>query len=207
MTSIDNLYQLRQWTPPYRPAPIISEGLLLPNTVMMLFGAAGAWKTMNTIHLSRCIATGTDWFGFKTNPAIVYTHQVELPKKLIQDRILKYYDSSRVHSNNLFFKTPDDEIQLDTTVGIAQLAKDIEEVKRRSPDPELPVVLILDPLYLHLAGHISDEYEVRKFQRNVNAVRKKYNLTVILIHHSRLTRVDNSGKVVDLAAEEIMRSS
>ena len=206
--TIDNLTQLRQWQPTYRSDAIIEEGILLPGTVMMMFGAASTWKTMNATHLAFCIARGEPWFGFRTSPATVFIHQVELPKLLMRDRIVKYSNGSKnIAVSNLFFKTPEDDVLLDTTFGIQSLAKDIEEVIRRCNDPKLLPVLILDPLYLHMAGHISDEYEVKKFQRNINALRKKYNLTVIIVHHSRLSRVDNEGRVVDLGAEELMGSS
>ncbi len=204
--TIDNLTQLRQWQPPYRPDAIIEEGILLPGTVLMMFGAAGTWKTMNSMHLAFCIARGDSWFGYQTTPATVYVHQVELPKLLFKERVEKY--SSGVNGlYNIFFKTPQDDVLLDTTFGVGQLQKDIDEVMRRAPDSSLPLVIILDPLYLHMQGHISDEYEVKKFQSNINAIRKKYNATFVVVHHSRLTRVDNEGKVVDLGAEEIMGSS
>ena len=207
MSTIDTLYQLRQWQPAYRSDAIIGDAILLPNTVMMLFGAAGTWKTMNAIHLAFCLARGEPWFGFKTTQATVFSHQVELPKLIVRDRVTKYANGSRVASQNLFFETPEDDLLLDTTFGLQQLTRDIEEVKRRATGPSLPLVVILDPLYLYLAGHISDEYEVKKFQQNVNTLRRKHNITFIIIHHSRLRRVDSSGQVVDLGAEEIMGSS
>jgi RecA-family ATPase len=173
---------------------------------MMMFGAAGAWKTMNSTHLAFCIARGESWFGYDTSPATVFIHQVELPKLLARDRVVKYaHGVNSLH--NLFFKTPEDDVLLDTSFGLSALSKDIEEVKRRTPDQDLPVVVILDPLYLHMVGHISDEYEVKKFQRNTNHLRKTYGATFIIIHHSRLTKTDAAGQVVDLGAEEIMGSS
>uniref|UniRef100_A0A6M3JNZ8 Putative ATPase domain containing protein n=1 Tax=viral metagenome TaxID=1070528 RepID=A0A6M3JNZ8_9ZZZZ len=205
--TIDNENQLMSWKAPYRSDAIIEDGILLPGTVMMLFGAAGTWKTMNVFHLAYSISMGKDWFGFDTSPATVFCHQVELPKALYRDRFLKYRTGNKLTSGNIFFTTPDDDVLLDTTFGISELIKNIEEVKRRASDPKLPLVIILDPLYLYLSGHISDEYDVRKFQRNVNSIRRKYNATFIIIHHSRLTRVDAGGDTVDLGAEEIMGSS
>ena len=207
MSTIDNEHQLLSWMPAYRPDAIIEEGILLPGTVMMMFGAAGTWKTMNSMHLAYCIAQGQSWFGFQTSPATVFAHQVELPKLLLKDRFLKYKRGNRVSSSNIFFMTPADDVVLDTTFGLSELARNIEEVQRRAADPKLPLVIILDPLMLYLSGHISDEYDVRKFQRNVNSLRRKYNATFIIIHHARLTRTDTGGQIVDLGAEEIMGSS
>jgi len=207
LSTIDNEHQLLSWKAPYRADAIIDSGILLPETIMMMFGAAGTWKTMNTLHLGYCLASGKDWFGYKTTKATVLAHQVELPKALMQDRFAKYKRGNNCASPNIFFMTPDDEVLLDTTYGMGELVKNIEEMKRRASDPALPLVIILDPLMLYTAGHISDEYEVKKFQRSINAIRHKYHVTFIIIHHARLTRVDNAGHVVDLGAEEIMGSS
>jgi len=207
LSYIDNESQLLNYTPPYRPDAIIEEGILLPGTVMMLFGAAGTWKTMNTLHLAYCIGSGIPWFGFKTAPATVLSHQIELPKSLFKDRFAKYKRGNKATSSNVFFITPPDDVLLDTTFGLGELTKNVEEVQKRAVDPKLPIVVILDPLMLYMGGHISDEYDVRKFQRNVNSLRRKYNVSFIIIHHARLTRVDASGQVVDLGAEEIMGSS
>ena len=205
--TIDSENQLLQWQPDYRPDAVIEEGILFPGTVMMLFGAAGTWKTMNTLHLAYSIGSGKDWFGFKTSSATILSHQVELPKLLFKDRFVKYKQGNSMSSPNVFFTTPTDDVMLDTSHGLAELTKNIEEVRRRAHDPQLPLVVILDPLMLYVAGHISDEYDVKKFQRNINSLRRRYNTTFIIIHHARLTRTDSSGQVVDLGAEEIMGSS
>ena len=206
--TIDNITQLRAWRPPYRPNPIIEDGILLPETTMMLFAAAGSWKTMTSTHLACCIATGTSWFGFQTLPATVLSIQVEMPKLLMKDRTMKYIDGpAQVKTSNLWFQTPSDDVLIDTTFGALALEKSIEEVLKRRVDDKLPLVLMLDPLYLLMAGHISDEYDAKKFQRNLNAFRRKYHITTIIIHHSRLSKADNEGKIIDLGAEELMGSS
>jgi RecA-family ATPase len=204
---IENIFQLRDWQPPYRPDAIIEEGILLPQTATIIFGAAKSWKTMHSTHLAFCIASGLPWFGYKTTPANTFVHQVELPKLIDRDRIIKYANGRELWPNNIMFKTPTDQVLLDTTWGMNALAKDIEEVKARMPEPNRPLVVILDPLYLHMSGSISDSDDAKKFILNCNTLRNKYGITLIIVHHSRLTKVDNSGTVVDLGPEEAMGSS
>lgn len=204
--SIDNLIQLRQWQPPYRPDALIEDGILLPGTTMMLFGAAGSWKTMSSVHLACCLARGEPWFSYKTTTATVLMHQAELPKFQAKERALKYIDNNHKSSSNLFFYTSEDNMFLDTTYGIKELEKQIDEVKRRA-DQDLPIVVILDPLKHYMKGHISDEYDVSAFQRNIDPIRKKKNITFVIVHHARLTSTDNAGQVIDLGAEELMGSS
>jgi len=202
--SIDNIHQLLDWHPPHRES-LIEEGILLPETTMMIFGQAGAWKSMLSIYTAFTIANGSPWFGYKTKQAATFKYQTELPKAIDRDRIAKYAKGANSYPDLVFFKTVYERVKLDTSWGIASFNKDIEEVMSRSPDKHL--VIIIDPLYMFLAGHISDEYDVKKMQDNLKESKTKLSYSLILIHHSRLTRIDSSGGIVDLGAEEVMGSS
>lgn len=201
---VDNIHQLLSWRPAVQSA-IIGEGILLPKTRIMVFGQAKSWKSMLSIYTAFQLATGAEWFGFETSPVTAFKFQAELPKAIDRDRVEKYAKAANSFPPNVFFKTSIERTKLDTTWGIAALTKDIEEVKSRSPNSH--VVVILDPLYKLMAGHISDEYDVKKFQDNVDDLRERLDLSFIIIHHSRLQRVDSSGKIVDLGHEEAMGSS
>ena len=201
---IENLQQLLAWKPVYQ-ASIIENGIFLPETRLMIFGQAKAWKSMLALHTAFVLANGADWFGFKTSKAVTFKFQAELPKAIDRDRIAKYATGANSFPTNILFKTPQDRAKLDTTWGASAINKDIEDAKHRNPDQH--IVLILDPLYKLLAGHISDEYDVKKFQDNLDELKDKHKISIIIIHHSRLTRVDTAGKIVDLGAEEVMGSS
>ena len=177
----------------------------MPETTFMIFGQAGAWKSMLSLHTAFAIANGLSWFGYKTAKAATLKYQAELPKAIDRDRVAKYARGANSYPSNVFFKTVYERVKLDTSWGIASFNKDVQEVKTRCPDSHL--VVILDPLYMLMAGHISDEYDVKKFQDNIKESKTKLQYSIIIIHHSRLTRVDSSGSVVDLGAEEVMGSS
>lgn len=202
--SIDSVHQLINWQPKLQKA-IIGEGILLPETRLMIFGQAKAWKSILSLHTAFILATGADWFGFKTTKAATLKYQAELPKAIDRDRVAKYAKFANSYPDSVFFKTPQERVKLDTSWGIASLNRDIAEVKSRCPDYH--VVLILDPLYKLFAGHISDEYDVKKFQDNLDESKEKYSMSIIIIHHSRLVRTDTSGNIIDLGAEEAMGSS
>lgn len=201
---IENIQQLLSWQPENRDS-IIDGGILLPETRLMIFGQAKAWKSMLSLYTAFTIANGLNWFDYKTTKSVILKYQVELPKAIDRNRVAKFAKGVNSYPSNIFFKTPEDRIKLDTSWGLNSISKDIEELKRRCPDQH--IVLILDPLYKLMAGHISDEYDVKKFQDNLDELKDKHHLSIIIIHHSRLTRVDSGGEVVDLGAEEIMGSS
>ncbi|KKL95769.1 hypothetical protein LCGC14_1851240, partial [marine sediment metagenome] len=127
------------------------------------------------------------------------------PKAIDRDRVMGYAKGINSYPPNVFFETPTDRVKLDTSYGIMTLEKSIVEVLSRSPDQHL--ILILDPVYKLMAGHISDEYDVKKFQDNVDMLLQKYPMTVILIHHSRLSKHDAEGNIIDGGAEDVMGSS
>ena len=205
--TIDSLSQLRSWQPPYRPDTIIEDGLLLPETAMLMFGSAKSWKTMHSTHLAFCLATGTPWFGYETRQSTVLKVQVELPKYQDKLRVMKYSDGNKSLPKNIFFHTPDQNMLLDTTWGIQSLVKAVEEIKKRTPAPDDPLVVILDPVYLLIKGSVSEEQDVKRLQLQLMEIRKQHRITFIIIHHSRLTKTDASGAIVDMGAEEIMGSS
>lgn len=201
---IENIQQLISWEPPFQET-IIDKGILLPQTRLIIFGQAKSWKSMLAMHTAFSLANGTPWFGFKTTKCLIFHLQVELPKSAEQKRVIKYAKNANSYPTNVAFKTAS-RLKIDTSFGLSSLSKDVEEVKARFPAYN-NLVLILDPLYLLMAGHISDEYDAKKFLENVNDVKEKYGLAVILIHHTRLTRLNNAGEVVDLGPEEMMGSS
>lgn len=203
--TVESLSELLNWQPP-KHYDIISDGILLPETGIVVFGPAKSWKSILAIHTAYCIATGSDWFGFKTKKCTVFKYQVELPKAIDRKRILKYINSTKNGSrpDNLFFKTAPYS-KIDTSYGRQALEKDIQVVQQRSPDQH--VVLILDPVYLLISGHISDDYDIKKLLDNLNEIKAKLHISVIIVHHTHKTRVDSAGNIIDLGSEEIMGSS
>lgn len=205
--TIDNLTQLLAWQPPYRPDTIIEDSLLLPETALLMFGSAKSWKTMHSTHLAFCLATGSPWFGYTTRRCTVLKEQVELPKFQDKVRVEKYSRLNSTTPANIFFKTPDDRLYLDTTFGQQAFIKDVIEVQKRTPNTEDPLVCIVDPVYHLMKGSVSDEQDVKKLQANLQEIRSKYHVTFVIIHHARLGKTDAGGAVVDMGAEEIMGSS
>jgi len=205
--SIDNIHQLIAWKSPYKGVPIISRGILLPRTRLFLFGSPKTWKSMTSVHTAFTIAEGLPWFGLRTSKATILKVQAELPKMVDRERILKYQNHNNSKPDNIFFKTPQERYKLDTTWGYNALSRDVDEVLARAPDT--PLVVILDPLYKMFAGKITDEYDVKKFQDNMDELINRKGISLILVHHSRKSKgeTDQEGRLIDMGAEEAIGSS
>ena len=163
---------------------------------------------MESFHLADCLASGKPWFGHATSPCLPFIIQSELPKLIHRSRAEKFAKgisgSSNTFLNSVITETIP-YIKLDSGYGIGALDKQIALSRNRFSDAH--IVLILDPLYKMLSGHITDEYDIRKLLDNLDDIKEKRDLTIVLIHHTRLTRVDSSGNVIDLGPEEAMGSS
>jgi RecA-family ATPase len=200
---VDSLDELLDWKPT-RQRQIISDGILLPETSLMIFGGAKSWKSMLSLHLMYCLSSGKDWFGFHTSKCSTLRYQVELPKAVERDRVEKFMSSNGSRPLNMYFETSPYS-KIDTGYGKQALEKSIKDAQERSPENHL--VLILDPVYLLITGHISDDYDVKKLLDNINWLKAKYHFSVVLLHHTHKTRVNNAGEVIDLGSEEVMGSS
>jgi RecA-family ATPase len=199
---IESLKQLIAWQPPSFDS-IIGEGIMLPETRMLIFGAAKSWKSMLAIHTGFTLSQGLDWFGYKTAQCTVFLLQVELPKAAYRKRVVKYSYQQQQFPDNLFFKT-EHRLKVDTGFGLASLERDMERI---SHFPNCGhILLIIDPVYMLMSGHISDAYDTQKLLDNIDIIREKYHCSIILIHHAGKQVINDTG-FVDRGAEAMMGSS
>jgi len=207
MTTVYSLQELLALKFPDRKE-LIENGLLLPGTGNIIVGSAKSWKSLLSMHLGYCLSTGKKWLGFRTSQCATYRYQLEMTLPDEVGRVKQYMSTLESTNGNLpknmFFST-ERYIKLNTGYGKKEMEKVVEIAVSRSPDKHL--VLIIDPIYIAIAGRISDDYEVQKFLDNINDLRGKYNITVILVHHTRKIRVDSYGNIIDQGSEETMGSS
>ena len=221
-----NLQDLSDWHPP-RVQHIISQGVLNVGNKMMIFGDEGSWKSMLTIHTAMCLANGSPWLGFYTNKCNVLKLQSELPLYSDRDRYIKYCAgteqiyiathspdsptpnqldevaaaaSTYAHPPTIINRT-EQFIHLDESFGFNSLKKNVDTCITELSD--LPLVIILDPLYLLVGGHTSDEYDMRKLLDNLNILMsERPQVSVILIHHTRKAVTDESGASVNKLSQD-----
>jgi RecA-family ATPase len=213
MSELRNIHQLISWEPP-QVLPLIEGGILDEESGMILYGEAKSWKTMTNYYTMYSLANGTPWFGFKTTKCAVLRIQGELPERQERKRIMKFArgiryqegndNTSLAYPSNMYFHS-EMYLHLDTSYGLTILENDVKKVKSRHPD--LPLVVMIDPIYMMMSGKIRDEYDVKKFLDNINIIRQKYSATFILTHHTRLSHKDVMGNIMEDGAESMMGSS
>jgi hypothetical protein len=110
-----------------------------------------------------------------------------------RDRLMKYMNSHR--PAGVLLKTTKERIALDTEYGIRKLDKELAEVRACYPGQH--IVLIIDPIMAFMDGSVSDEYNVKKMlYGNLDEMKKKHGLSVIIIHHAHKNKYDATGRAI-----------
>ena len=150
--------------------------LLVPKARLILFGQWGSWKSMLAIHTTFCVSSGKPWIALPTTPSTTLLVQLEIPKVMFKERVLKYAKSHSLYPTNIWFIT-EPYLKLDTPQGMAKLDAIMSVIK--------PKLLILDPTYRVLSGDITSNWQVEKLITNIDILADRYDCAVILIAHTR----------------------
>jgi len=190
------LNELIAWKPPYQEY-IISNDILLTQGTMCIYGAEATWKSMLALDMTFRIATGRDWFDFKTIASSVYSFQSEIPQRPLQKRAMKYALGNSLSSDNFWLCTELYE-KIDKGWGYTELEKEITRTGAR--------VLIIDPIYNSVSARLVDDYEVGLFLDRLNMLRSKYKVAIVLVHHNRQAE-HGEGETYHYGTDELFGSS
>lgn len=173
---VETTADMLSWQHPSTPQ-LISSGVLLPGTRMILFGKAGIGKSMAAMDLAFQLSVGGDWMGLQCCQCSVMVVQVEVPKAEFQVRLAKY-----VCANAL---VPDDSLTWATEPYFKISAAGHLGQLKAVMDKHKPQVLILDPIYKMIAGDISKNDNVQRLLDDLDLIQAKHNTALVLIGHTR----------------------
>jgi RecA-family ATPase len=221
------IHDLQEWIPP-KIRHIIWDGILDVGHRLQIFGDEGTWKSMLATHMMYSVSTGSRWLGFKTSPANVFYVQGEMGMYSVRTRSLKYTKGTERIYLAKPGNVPEPELRakekayppnvytqvvqffhLDEQAGIASLRNKLDTVIMQSPN--LPIVLILDPLYKMFHHDLTVAKEVNYFCENMDLLLKDYNeckngvqrqLAMVFVHHSRKAGVDKEGNRTSQDSED-----
>ena len=176
------LNEFLTWEAPHLD-PILGQGLMFRGSKVILYGRYKSLKSMLALRFSLSISNGKSWLGFKTLDAglSVLHLQLEIPHPLLQRRVQRMYTSSSgtlVTSSKapVYFWT-EHVLKLDSNAGFEQIAHNLDYTKAD--------VLVLDPLYKLIGGDIISPSGVQKFIDNIDQLIADFNISVLLISHTR----------------------
>jgi RecA-family ATPase len=170
------------WNPP-KVREIISNGILLPQSRLVIHGKFKSWKSMLAMHTAFCISTGTPWFDFNVAQEEVLVIQVEVAEIAYHKRCKKYelYNCSGSDTSHLWVASEQFQ-KFDASWGMSELDRDIAKCGAK--------VIVIDPLYKIMSGDLNDGKDVMRLFDNLDILIDKHKCSIILVHHERKSSID-----------------
>jgi len=159
------------------PKSIIGNGILYENNLLLLSGYRKDGKSMLSLNLAICLASGTDWLGFKVNkPKRVAIVQAEVLQQFTKERLDKMINARGVH-------VKDENLSVSMPFQGSITNPDIFECLKALIQENKLEVLIIDPLKYY---HQSDENSNQEMHKVMSQFRELTFLgtSIIIIHHT-----------------------
>ena len=191
MDKPESLGQFLAWKPPYIKT-LIGSNILIPQGKLILCGAYKSWKSMTAMDLAFCLSMGRPWFGLPTTKSTVLVVQLEIPKAAYQDRVKKYFFNHEGQPiDNLHFITAHN-LKIDKPWGRDTLKMWIDMTQAQ--------IVVIDPAYKVISGHLVDEYDVGRFTDTIDEIIDDKKVAFIVVHHEGKTMYAE-GEAVDRGAD------
>lgn len=187
--------ELIAWHPEEVPY-IISDGIFNVQNNLIIFGQFETWKSWIAMHLGYTVSNGSSWFGFDTNPYSSLLFQLEIPQTQLRKRVVKYCKGNNAYPENVWLWTR--MFMKLQGPGLLELKHWLDKLK--------PDILIVDPIYAAMAGDLTNNVDADKFIQNINILKESYNMSIVLISHTRKTQFTEAGPIAH-GAEEMIGSS
>ncbi|KKK94101.1 hypothetical protein LCGC14_2686210 [marine sediment metagenome] len=199
----ESLADFLAWKPPHI-RETISNGLLVPEGKMIIFGPKKSWKSMLvSLDMAFKLSTGLPWVGFGTRQCKVLVVQEEIPLAAFRERVETYANGHNLIGKDLPVWFNNDPVKLGRSAahGYNNL---LTLLKKIQPD-----VLILDPLYKVIWGNLVDTEDMSSFTDAVDRLIQDMDgqLAVVIVHHKGKAQFTNEGAVIERGSEAGLGSS
>ena len=174
----------------------IVENLLKSNGVYNLVALPKVGKSLFALQLANSVATGTTFIGLKTNPSPVLYISTEMDSSQFKERI-KIMDLKFNNTNFFLVEQEVDERKLnlmDLQLTFQTFASDYKG--------KLVIIDMLNGLDLNDGYSINDYQEVgNKVYHKFRELCRKYDFTIILIHHLNKTESPLGSTAIEGSAD------
>ena len=183
--------------------PLI-DGLIWERDNIFLVGRAKIGKSIFAQQIAFSISSGEPFLSqYKTNKGCCLYLQAEGKLSETRDRILNMLEgvSWDASNFNLVFYPG---LALNTSNGIRELKRLIDnKVAEGMPIPKL---IILDPLYMWMAGDLSNQAAASTMCQNMRVLTSHYDCALMVIHHEHKLRRNDKGDLIKEGDESIFGS-
>jgi hypothetical protein len=158
--------------------PELVHGILHKGSKMVLSGSSKSRKTWSLTHLGMCVASGKQWWGFKTERGKVLYMNFEIPKWAFQRRIQWIREKLELTEADL-----KQWFQVWNLRGAAADITDlVDEVVERTKDKY--DLIILDPIYKVLGDRDENSNsDIASMMNEIDRIVEESGAAVIFGHH------------------------
>ena len=167
-----------------KPLQWAIKGLIEHNTIATIFGPSGGGKSFVAISLAAAIATGREWYGrkVKQGPVLYLNGEGEAG-------ILRRFKAWSVDTGEPLEDAPISITERPVLFGnrelLSQLSAEIDEM------PQPPALVVVDTLARATAGmEENSAKDMGMFVEALDALRRRYGCTVLVIHHTGKSTID-----------------
>ena len=192
---------------PVSPIAWLIKGYIEENAIAVMYGPPGQGKSFIALDVSCCIATNTLFHGHEGKSGAVFYIAGEGHNGLAR-RLRAWAHHNEQDMPELLFvsEAPADLSSSTSTASVAQAVQQLADATG-----EAPVLIVLDTLARNFGGDENSATDIGQFVRNVDSLRRRWNATVLIVHHSgkdggRGARGSSALKGAADAEYEVIRS-
>ncbi|MBB3182715.1 KaiC/GvpD/RAD55 family RecA-like ATPase [Halomonas fontilapidosi] len=165
-----------------RPVSWLVRGYLEADSLALVYGEPGHGKSFLAIDLAASIATGTPWHGAETNPGAVFYIAGEGHNGL--SRRFKAWELHRGASLTVGVPLYASKraAPLDDKESAAEVLRVVDDLATETG--QTPALIVVDTLARCFGGDENSATDIGAFVTNLDALRHRWNATVLVVHHS-----------------------
>jgi hypothetical protein len=166
-----------------------------------LYGPSGIGKTFIAVDLGMCVATGTPWDGREVDKGFVLYISAEGGAGIAK----RFFAWLVEHCKNpkeadIAFLLDSIAVTSDSEALLVLVERIVNEVGRA------PSLIIIDTLARCFDGNENEQEDMSRFVAGVDLLRKEFEATVLIVHHTRLDGNRERGNTAFRAAADMMMS-
>jgi hypothetical protein len=153
------------------------KGLVPEDSMGMIFGASGTYKSFIAIDLAMHMVHEMEWAGKRTKKGAIAYLAAEGGAGIYR-RLLAWH--------NQFGLVPDDSINICITPLLLSASEEVAAMKAAiAALPERPKLVVIDTLSQTFNGDENSSSDIGDYLRMINTeIRAAFNCTVIVVHHT-----------------------
>lgn len=176
------------------PSKPLIKGVLWEDDLIMLLGSEKAGKSIIALQMACALTTGNSFLDKYEVPEKVHVLYIQTEGKRHQVIERLNNMTNAVEFDPFYFAhIPKKFLPLDIEEYFKALITSIDSLQDK------PKVIIIDALYMAMAGDLIDNQDARNFLSKVAFLMDRYKSAVILVHHESKPMTDSEYKEVDRA--------